>query len=74
MRNAEQEGIRICKEDNQQFIASKMSRSQYNSFCECYIKKMISLFDEKERNYQKKYKKPSGKFTKESKKVLSACS
>ena len=68
-----EQGVKVCRSDYQQFKASKMSRSKYDNFCKCYITNMIKLFDEKEKRYQKKYKKPSGKFISKSRGVLKTC-
>ena len=68
-----EQGVKVCRSDDQQFKASKMSRSQYDNFCKCYITNMVKLFDEKEKRYQKKYKKPSGNFMRKSRGVLKTC-
>jgi hypothetical protein len=56
--------INMCKQDTQQFRASGLPIGGYLKFCECYMTNMINSLDEKEQGYQKKYKKPSGKFIK----------
>ena len=48
-------GIKQCQNDKQQFNASKMNAKNYNLFCECYIRSMMSLLNAEEMAYQKKY-------------------
>ena len=66
-------GIKQCKNDKQQFNASKMTIGNYNTFCECYIKSMMNLLDEKEMSYQQKYQTPSQNFINSSQRVKSNC-
>ena len=63
----------MCKQDTQQFRASGLPIAGYLKFCECYMTNMINSLDEKEQGYQRKYKKPSGKFMKLSKKYKDNC-
>ena len=65
--------INMCKQDSQQFRASGLPISSYLKFCECYMTNMMNSLDEKEKSYQKKYKKPSGKFIKLSKEYKDDC-
>ena len=66
--------INYCQQDMQQFKASNLSVEKYLKFCECYMTKMINSLDDKERKYQKKYGKPSGKYMKLSRKYKGDCS
>ena len=65
--------INICQQDMQQFTASGLTLPQYLNFCKCYMTEMTNAVDEKEMKYQKKYRKPSGKFIKTSKKIRKKC-
>lgn len=66
--------IQMCQQDMQQFSASGLSVEEYLSFCKCYMTGMINYLDDKEKTYQSKYKKPSGKFLKKAKKLKTDCS
>ena len=61
--------ISLCQQDMQQWTASGLTLPKYLKFCECYMTELTYAVDEKEVNYQKKYKKPSGKYIKIAKKT-----
>ena len=65
--------IKMCQQDMQQFTASGMSTQDYLSFCKCYMTGMINALDDKEKAYQAKYQKPSGKFLKKAKELKTDC-
>ena len=65
--------VEICQRDMQQFSESGLSIKDYLSFCNCYMTGMINSLDEKEKAYQSKYQKPSGKFIKKAKKLKKYC-
>ena len=65
--------INLCQQDMQQWTASGLTLPKYLKFCECYMTELVNAVDEKEVKYQKKYKKPSGKFIKLSKKFKTNC-
>ncbi len=50
-----------------------MTIGNYNTFCECYIRSMMNLLDEKEMSYQQKYQTPSQNFINSSQRVKSNC-
>ena len=66
-------GIKQCQNDKQQFNASKMNVKNYNLFCECYIRSMMSLLNAEEMAYQKKYQKPSQKYINGAQSIKSKC-
>ena len=66
-------GIKQCQNDKQQFNASKMNAKNYNLFCECYIRSMMSLLNTEEMAYQKKYQKPSQKYINGAQRIKSKC-
>ena len=65
--------ISLCQQDMQQWTASGLTLPKYLKFCECYMTELTYALDEKEVNYQKKYRKPSGKFIKIAKKTKTKC-
>ena len=65
--------IQMCQQDMQQFTASGLSVEEYLSFCKCYMTGMINALDDKEKAYQAKYQKPSGKFLKKAKELKTDC-
>ena len=65
--------IQMCQQDMQQFSASGLSVQEYLSFCRCYMTGMIKALDDKEKAYQSKYQKPSGKYLKKAKKLKTNC-
>jgi len=66
-------GIKQCQNDKKMFKSSRMTKSGYNAFCECYIRGVNNLVDDEEIAYQKKHKKPSPKLIKESKYMTVDC-
>ena len=66
-------GVKQCQNDKQQFNASKMNVKNYNLFCECYIRSMMSLLNAEEMAYQRKYQKPSQKYINGAQNIKSKC-
>ena len=56
-------GVTQCQNDYPQFLASRLSRERYNTFCQCYITQAIGGLTEEESAYQERYGLPSPEFT-----------
>ncbi len=67
--------ITRCTDDNRQYFASGLTRSQYLLFCNCYVYSALDAVDEDEGRYRREHDgEPSPGFVELSRKLVPACS
>ena len=69
-----EDALKDCQADyaNSQ-LEDRLTKTEYNKFCECYIYRVAEIFDDEEIEYQHEHDKPSSQFIKETERLADLC-
>ena len=69
-----EDALKDCQADyaNSQ-LEDRLTKTEYNKFCECYIYRVAEIFDDEEIEYQQEHNEPSSQFLQETERLADLC-